>query len=79
MEEVVQICKMMQQSAQSIIGYVQSSAEVTKSGNKEAIATLGLFHDLTIGSVEQLQKLTIALCDCYFQVSEKNETEESGK
>lgn len=70
---VIQICEQLKREAQSVIDYSHSAAEVMKSGAENSINTIAMFNDMSADSVSHCQKLVIALSDCFFQKTQKEE------
>ena len=68
-----QISKQIQQESAKVGEYLENIDELVKSGEEEAVATVQLFEDMIIDSVDHLQKLTVALTNCFFQAKEKEE------
>ncbi len=66
-----QISKQIQQEASQIEGYLKNIDELVKSGEENAVETVQLFEDMVIDGVDHLQKLAVALTNCFFQKDDK--------
>jgi len=66
-----QISKQIQQESAKVEGYIENIEELVKSGEQNAVETVQLFEDMIIDSIDHLQKLTVALTNCFFQEKEK--------
>lgn len=63
----LQISKQIGQESEKVISYLANIEELCKSGEVNAVDSVKLFEDLAIDGVEHLQKLVVALTDCFFQ------------
>lgn len=66
-----QISKQIQQEAAQIDSYLTNIDALVKSGEENAVETVRLFEDMVIDGVDHLQKLALALTNCFFQKDNK--------
>lgn len=63
----VQLCKQITQESDRIVTYLSNIDELIKSGEENAVENVELFEGLAIDGVSNLQKLVVALTNCFFQ------------
>lgn len=63
----VQICKQITQESERVVTYLSNIDELIKSGEENAVENVELFEGLAIDGVSNLQKLVVALTNCFFQ------------
>lgn len=63
----VQLCKQVAQESDRIVTYLSNIDELIKSGEENAVENVELFEGLAIDGVSNLQKLVVALTNCFFQ------------
>lgn len=75
-EEVICICKQLQQEAQTVIDYMQNISAITRTGTAQSISNVQVFNDLVIENVAHCQSLAIALASCFYQDEDKEESKD---
>lgn len=69
----VQLCKQITQESDRIVTYLSNIDELIKSGEENAVENVELFEGLAIDGVSNLQKLVVALTNCFFQKDKEDE------